>query len=155
MIENDKLCTLPEDRKEDAFSYSEQVSQIRETAQKQFSLGYQEPEPSDLQSERISPKKDDIDEQLALEQTQLHNLQESGAISHEGRDTDDNHIKITIELGDGKHEDIIVEAGQEDSAPELSKQFCHKYGYDRAVENALTDRIKENIEKIKDERKKK
>lgn len=65
---------------------------------------------------------------------------------------EDDHIKITIELGEGLSEDIIVPAGMENCAPELSKQFCQKHGFEEAVVVALTDKIKENIEKIKQER---
>ena len=80
------------------------------------------------------------------------NYQESPSHYEQGIDESDDHIKITIELGEGMHEDIIVPAGKENCAGEFSKQFCQKHGYDKAVEVALADRIKENIEKIKQER---
>lgn len=55
-------------------------------------------------------------------------------------------------MGEGLSEDIIVPAGMENCAPELAKQFCDKHGFEEAVVIALTDKIKENIEKIKTER---
>ena len=39
-------------------------------------------------------------------------------------------------------------AGMENCAPELAKQFCKKHGFEEAVVVALTEKIKENIEKI-------
>ena len=40
----------------------------------------------------------------------------------------------------------------ENCAPELSRQFCKKHGFEDVVMLALTEKISENIEKIKEER---
>ena len=143
-VEN-SMIVKEDDRKDDGLSCSDV---IRETAQKQFSLGYQEPEASDLASERMT--NTDYVQDHAADYSHSRNQFHSQRNSADAHDIDDDHIKITIELGEGLHEDIIVKPGQENCAPQYSAQFCLKHGYDKAVENALTDRIKENIDKIKD-----
>ena len=45
----------------------------------------------------------------------------------------DDSIKITIDLGDGKSENIFVQKGEENQAHQLAEQFCQKYNFDERI----------------------
>lgn len=42
-------------------------------------------------------------------------------------------IKITIDLGEGKSEDIVVKRGQENDCFRLAGEFCVRHGYDGKI----------------------
>ena len=54
-------------------------------------------------------------------------------------------IKITIDLGNGSSEDIIVSKGQEYMCAKLAHDFCIKHGFDSRIEEALCEQILINI----------
>ena len=48
-------------------------------------------------------------------------------------------IKITIDLGNGNAENILVQEGEQNSYRRLAKEFCQKHGFDDQIEEALAD----------------
>ena len=59
--------------------------------------------------------------------------------------TTEELIRITIDLGDGVSEDIIVQRGEEMESDMLARRFCLKHGFDEKIQQALSIQIHHNI----------
>ena len=56
-------------------------------------------------------------------------------------------IRITIDLGNNRAENIIVLRGQEKKSNELAHEFCQKHGFQN-IQAALAKQIQMNIDQI-------
>ena len=48
-------------------------------------------------------------------------------------------IRITIDLGSGRTEDIIVNKGEEHQSLALAERFCQSHGFDKKIEYVLAE----------------
>ena len=56
-------------------------------------------------------------------------------------------IRITIDLGNNRAENIVVLRGQEKKSEELAHEFCQKHGF-QSIQAALARQIQMNIDQI-------
>ena len=87
-------------------------------------------------------------------QQQSASLQSSSNNQLEGATSSDNRtqsqeeiIRITIDLGNNRAENIIVLKGQEKQSNELARAFCEKHGFQN-IQAALAKQIQMNIDQI-------
>jgi hypothetical protein len=53
-------------------------------------------------------------------------------------------LTLTIEIAEGQTETILIHEG--DSASELARSFCHKYGLEQSLHSILVQQIQDNMD---------
>lgn len=57
-------------------------------------------------------------------------------------------MRITIDLGSGRAENIVVCQGEEHQADALAQRFCERHGFDARIKAALQEQIQQNIDAV-------